>query len=99
MQMQAERYPEWLNEEERKTFDTFRGIAKQFDAESLMIYPDTKTVYMVTPGDVATEKVLPIIDKYISGSPLRFSNIEAPTLTPEEKEEGRFYYVEAKQTL
>lgn len=79
-------------------FDDIRGIAKQFGAESLMIYPDTKTVYMVTPGDVATEKMLPIFDRYI-GSPLRFSHIEASTLTPEEKEEGRFYYVEVKQTL
>ena len=60
MQMQNEKYPEWLNEEERKSFDDIRGIAKQFGAESLMMYPNGNIVYMITPGDVATEKVLPI---------------------------------------
>lgn len=99
MQMQAEKYPEWLNEEERKVFDIFRGIAKQFGAESLMMYPNGKIVYMITPEEVETEKVLPSVDRYAGGEPLAFSHIGIPNLTFEEKEEGRFYYVEENTTL
>lgn len=99
MQMQTEKYPEWLNEEERKVFDTFRDIVKQFDAECLMMYPNSKTVYMITPEEVETAKVLPIVDRYAGGEPLAFSHIGIPNLTFEEKEEGRFYYVEENTTL
>lgn len=99
MQMQNEKYPEWLNEEERKMFDDIRGIAKQFGAESLMMYPDGKTVYIITPEEIAIEKILPMVDKYALGEPLMLGHIGIPNLTYEEKEEGRFYYVETGQNL
>ena len=99
MQMQNEKYPEWLNEVGRKSFDTARSIAKQFGAESLMMFPDTKTVFMITQGELETDEILPVFDQFVREESLTLDYIEAPTLTYEEKEEGRFYRVEVKQTL
>ena len=64
-----------------------------------MMYPNGKIVYMITPGEVETDEVLPVLDRLVREESLTLGHIEAPTLTYEEKEEGRFYYVEAKQIL
>lgn len=93
LRMEDDKYPEWLNEEERNAFDDIRGIAKRFGAECLMMYPDTKTVYIITPEEIAIDEILPIIDRFVREKPLTLDHIEIPNLTSEEKYEGWFYRI------
>lgn len=99
LRMEDEKYPEWLSEEERKSFDTARSIAKQFDAECLMMYPNTKTVFMITQGELETDEILPVLDRFVREESLTLDHVEIPNLTAGEKYEGMFYRVETGETL
>lgn len=65
----------------------------------MVVYLDMNDIKFDMTNDEVYEFVMPSVDRYAGGEPLAFSHIGIPNLIFEEKEEGRFYYVEEDTTL